>query len=642
MSTPPPSDRSRHLRRRLRIPVAVVLILIVLWVAANIWVPRKVASAVESKLAEREMALSWKSSSWSLWRGVHLSGVVLRQTTGDQRPMVETENLYIHLPMSQWLSRNGRTTFWQIRDASVKLTDDEGTIALNDVSATLKAERGKISIRQAVARHEGLDVDISGVILTRYPSEKNTGPINFNLKAARAIIATLDFQDHSSPFKAKGTFELDLSDPDRPWKADLQGAGENLDWKGYRIDKATASAELTSESSIIHAKVSTSAGTIDGKVSRSGWKGSPFLFDGKITDTKGKTDEFNGRHENGVFTIEKLSGPADLHQIAVDILPNGQELAKAATFPRFPEIEATRIRWKKNTDPAWSIESLAWSGQGEVSVTIKDEVVTAKNLRGKTSFDGKAWKVEDAGADLLKGSISMSGVYQEGRVEKARIKASEIRIAEIGRIATDRKGAARKGVLSLDYQGSLDITEKSLDGKGSMTLDDAPVIEVPLLDQVYELFTTLIPGVKKSGSGKFSASFTAKDRMVDVTRFEATGGSLTVSAVGKVNLEKKYVSGRARGKLTGLPGMVTKPLGRLLELDVAGPYDNIRVKPLGPAKLVSNAASGTVGVAVDTVEEAGRITGTVITEGIKLPFRLFGGEEEKKDGKESKPKPSRR
>ena len=62
-------------------------------------------------------------------------------------------------------------------------------------------------------------------------------------------------------------------------------------------------------------------------------------------------------------------------------------------------------------------------------------------------------------------------------------------------------------------------------------------------------------------------------------------------------------------------------------MEVGGPFDDIRVKPLGPAKLVSNAVSGTVGVPVETLEEAGKVTATVIAEGIKLPFQWLGKEE---------------
>jgi hypothetical protein len=168
-----------------------------------------------------------------------------------------------------------------------------------------------------------------------------------------------------------------------------------------------------------------------------------------------------------------------------------------------------------------------------------------------------------------------------------------------------------------------------------VTLDNAPTFDVPLLEEVFELFRTIVPGMDRPKEGKFEAEFTARDKQIEVTRFNASGGTLNVSARGTVNLAKKRVDGRARGKLTGLPGVVTSPLSRLLEMEVSGPYEDIHVRPLGPAKLASGAASGTVDDVVDFVEETGKVTGTVIKEGVKAPFRFLRGkaEEAKGDGK---------
>lgn len=151
-------------------------------------------------------------------------------------------------------------------------------------------------------------------------------------------------------------------------------------------------------------------------------------------------------------------------------------------------------------------------------------------------------------------------------------------------------------------------------------------MEVPLLDGTYDLFAAMIPGVKPGGDGQFDARFTAGPGMLEVTHFEAAGGSLTLNAAGTVDLEKQRVDGRARGKLRGLPGLVTRPLGRLLEMEEAGPFDDIQLKPHGPATLVSNATSTALAAPVETIEEAGRITGTVVLEGINLPFRLLSKE----------------
>ena len=70
-----------------------------------------------------------------------------------------------------------------------------------------------------------------------------------------------------------------------------------------------------------------------------------------------------------------------------------------------------------------------------------------------------------------------------------------------------------------------------------------------------------------------------------------------------------------RVNLRGLFGIATGPLSRTLEMEVSGPLDNIRVRPIGlkailnvPATLVPDTAKGTSGV---------------IRNGVALPLRVF-------------------
>jgi hypothetical protein len=44
------------------------------------------------------------------------------------------------------------------------------------------------------------------------------------------------------------------------------------------------------------------------------------------------------------------------------------------------------------------------------------------------------------------------------------------------------------------------------------------------------------------------------------------------------------MKGGARGKLAGLPGVVTSPLSRLLKMEVGGKLDHIRVQRLRPGR----------------------------------------------------------
>ncbi|RYD45733.1 MAG: hypothetical protein EOP85_08855, partial [Verrucomicrobiaceae bacterium] len=411
----------------------------------------------------------------------------------------------------------------------------------------------------------------------------------------------------------------------------LEGKGRQLDWKGVNWEAAEAKAELSSEQSRITYKAHTRNGSTAGTVTRGIWKESPFAFEGVVRDKSDRESSYSGVYQSRMLTLERFAGSADLVALSRDVHTLESSTPDDLKFESFPQVELRNlVRDSSKEPPVWSVERLDVISKDKVSFEIDGRPAEASRLEVSASHDGKDWTIRNAQADMLGGSISASGRYDSGVLRKAKVDFRKIRLHDLKQLSQEGGKRGSKGILSGSYRGEIDFTAKSLNGSGSIGLDNAPVLEVPLLDEVYDLFATLVPGVEQAKDGRFEANYRADGRVVDVTRFEATGGTLTVSAVGKVYLDKRTVSGRARGKLTGLPGLVTSPLSRLLEMDVGGPYDKIRVKPLGPAKLASNTASGTVGVVVDTIEETGKITGTVLTEGVKLPLRLLERERAKK------------
>jgi len=276
---------------------------------------------------------------------------------------------------------------------------------------------------------------------------------------------------------------------------------------------------------------------------------------------------------------------------------------------------------KEGDGVRWSVGQAELNG--EVVVSLKNErKLEISRLSGGVEYDGKTWKLKNVEGRLLGGSMAVSGGYRSKELHDANVAMEGVKLSELKQWMEGEANTSN-GVLYVEYRGDVDLEGKELEGRGTMRLENAPVIETPLLDETYDLFSQLIPGVERAKTGEFEAEFTGKGKRMEVTKFEAKGGALTVSAKGTIDLETERVKGTARGKLGGLPGLVTSPLSRLLEMNVEGPVDNIRVKPLGPVKLVSNLASGTVGVAVEALQETGRITSDALKEGVKMPMKWF-------------------
>ncbi|GAA5117358.1 hypothetical protein JIN84_17520 [Luteolibacter yonseiensis] len=614
--------------------VGCLAVAIIGWWAGNSLIASGLEKSLTSGAAKRGMLLEWKTSSWDPWRGLHLTGLRLSERADGGSAIAELENLNLDLPLGQLFAGSARETRWSVKDSNVVLRDTAGTVNLERVSLEIRASNGEIKVLSFKGGKEGLRTDLTGkIIFSRFRTSPSVHRA-LDLRPVRATLATLDVRRETGTFHVTGNFTVDLRNGERHWLANLAGTGRDLEWKGVRWTSANARATMSSTVSEIRYDLATANGFTQGNVSKAGWHDSPFTFKGELGDSKGHKDEYHGNHHNRVLTVQGLEGEADLFLLSQDIPALAPLRPRGVSFETFPMVDLRGLIFDFSSGtPRWSFDSLAVRTKENVTITADGKDLELRDLSVDATHDGDRLVVRKSTAGVFNGRVNLAGTYRDGGLRDARIGIESIKLAEIKQMIGTGKKRSGPGVLSADYRGDIDFRTKLADGKGTMRLENAPVLEVPLLDQVYDIFMELIPGVKRADEGTFDAGFRVRGKTVEVTDFEARGGSLTVTAVGTVDLDAHRVSGRARGKLVGLPGVVTSPLSRLLEMEVAGPYEDIRVKPLGPAKLASNTASGVVGVAVDTIEETGKVMGTVLAEGVKLPFRLFQQDED--DGKKA-------
>ncbi len=606
--------------RTLRLAGCFALLAIVAGWILGVWISGRIESVLKEGLRARGLEISWGKSMWDPIRGTRLRGIRLVEAGGSRKPIGELENLNLKIPLTQFLGKADRITFWQTDDSGISLHDRHGSsVKIQQISLRLTVTSDQIVIEQLSVKDRALSFDLTGSIKLRSGEELPSGPIRPDLSPIRDTLAMLDVRQGTGPFHITGNLDVDTRGAAPAWVGRLKGVGGNLEWKGVHYSKVTVNAELTTEQSLLHCELSTPNGSCGGVVEIPNARDQALTFEGTLRDARGHGNPFQGNYQNRVLTVENLEGEADLLAIARDFPQISTAFKDRVKFETFPHILARDIR--KSAGTPWTIGSLEIKSSNTLKVAIDQRQLEVENLSANGSFDGNEWNIASSKANLMGGEFSLKGRHREGVLRRSTLVFDGIRVAELKQLAN--QGAARKGggILTGRFQGELDFRRARLDGVGSVRMDKAPVIEVPLLDEVYELFTAMIPGVKRPNDGAFHAEFKADGDQLEVTRFEAKGGSsLTISAKGTVDLTKHRVAGRARAKLVGVPGLLTSPLSRLLEMEVAGPYEDIRVKPLGPVKLASNTVSGTVDVPIDVLEETGRITGTLLKEGIKMPF----------------------
>lgn len=602
---------------------AVVVVLLLGYFAGKAWATRQIEGRIVQRLSERGLSIQWEDLTWTPWRGLLMEGVSVKENHGEHRPVAEVGNVSVHFPPSQFLGKN-RMSIWWMKGSKVVLTDAEGTVTLDNVSLRAEARPGEVMITRATVRQQALVIDVSGKISTRHPAVKRTDPFVLKLAAFRGTLGALDVES-GGPFRVTGTFDVDMRQgAPYPWSTGLRGEGENIVWKGIPMNHAVADGSLSDKGTEITVECKGTEADVAVKMTRGEWKSTPFAYEGVLKDKAGREDTFKGTYAKKVMHIERLEGGADLWKVAKSIPVVAEKLPEKLEVRSFPAVKARDIRVEVAERPVkWSVASVTTDGSGSFSWPYEDERIVFSKVAGGAAYDGTEWTVEDGKASVLGGTVEVSGRYKDGKLREGRIQSEGIRVKDLKMLEDKPSGGAGDGVIYLDYQGAVDFSALEFDGGGMVRLENAPVFDVPLLEEVYDLFLAMIPGIDPPEKGRFDATFTAHGKKVEVTKFKATGGTLNVSAKGTVDLEKKRVDGRARGKLTGLPGLITKPLSRLLEMEVSGPFDDVRVKPMGPAILASSEAPEGVGEAFEAIEETGKAVGEVIVEGVKAPFRFL-------------------
>jgi len=602
-----PLARRSPLSRILRIVLLVVGILLVAAAGVISLGKDRIAANIEQRVRDRLKARGlepgWSEASWNLWKGgVVFRDFTLRETVENGRQVLAVDRLAVRMPPSEWISAGHRSLVWSVPKSRVVVADEAGEIVIEEAAARFETRRGRILIKEAKGRHKGLVVDLEGEITTRMEPLWPPPRFVMRLKAARATLNVLDFGDGEGRFKVRGNFTVDASNPAFNWTATLKGHGKDVVLKGVPLRDAGATADLSSTAeSVINAGVSTAHGRAEAVIRRDGWKGTPFTFAGALEDQRKGKSRFEGKQHQGVFQISKLEGTADLWSIASDVPMVADGMPSSVRMESFPPVTATGIRWKR--DEGWSVARAATTGEGSVTISHDGKKVGISALTGTASLDGKKWSLKEVRGEVFGGRLSVDGSYSGGSLNGGTIKGDGLSLARIKQ-TTGKGRSATPGVLAFSYSGSADLGAKQFTGEGRMTLENAPVIEVPLLDQVHDLFASIIPGVKRSeqGEGRFEAHFTSKGSTVDVGSFEAKGGTLVVDARGQVDLKEETVMGSARGKLTGLPGVATSPLSRLLEMEVGGSLDKIQVRRLEAVSIISNAAKGTADAVEDVIK----------------------------------------
>lgn len=618
---------SRPRRRRWPWVLLVLVPLLCggLWSAYE-WATANAVRTLNSRLAERSLYLSYTSSSWIPWKGLGLENMALYQDEARTKPLIALSTLDVELPWQQMAQNREFISRWKVNDATLELHDPKGKVTLEHVTVDALVRDGVIEYSRLDMKNGPRLFALTGQIHLKTDKEANATPGEFvmDLDPMRSILDALDFKEDAGTFLISGKVSFDTREAPMTWTADLTGEGEHVVWQGVPMRKAVMKAALSQEGFTGTCNITFSKGTTELDLSLKNWSDAPMVFQGKITDSGGRINQCKGtyRGKEDVVTVEDMQGKANMLEFMGNFPAMNAQLPKEVRVRVYPDMVMKNLVWK-TVEGKWTMESLRLRSPLELSVNVEGHELPVDQLKGDVAYTGTAWKFSDVTASLLGGSLALKGMHDGKVLRDASLSVQNVHMAELGPWMGEKGSSFGKALASLNYQGDFAVEPEHLTGSGSIQIENAPTVHVPLLDETYALFAALVPGLKReSGNGEMRGEFTSTKGVLHFSSFKANGGTVTVTGSGNVDLVGRTVSATAQGRLRGVGGVVTAPISRLMEMEVSGPLDDIRVKPAGDG-LVGNVVEGTVDVARGTIKGATKVTGSVVKEGVKLPFRAL-------------------
>ena len=399
--------------RKLRITlIAVATSSVLLWGGYE-WLLSNAQSALTKRLAKRGLSLTYSSDSWSLWGGVTLHDAALRRLSPGNEPLIEISELHVEVLWREVWNTHSATTRWQTDEASLTLHDDKGEISLQHFTTDFELRGDKIDIASLSTSNGPVAFALTGQILTATasgtPSEKK---FSLNLKPLRVVLKALGLKPDAGRFTIAGSFNLDLREEIVTWNAKLHGTGKQVEWRGVPMQDAEVSATLSQNELALSPRITFAQGSLTAELTRAGWQQQPLLMSGTLTDSGGRTSEFNGQHqgETNTLTIASLGGNADLLELARNLPMLAAQIPSTVSVKTFPDIAIRDFLWQAGEQPAeWSLAELQLRTPTDVLINVTDTPLTIEQITGEISYQDRKWQFKAMKARLFGAHLALAG-----------------------------------------------------------------------------------------------------------------------------------------------------------------------------------------------------------------------------------------
>jgi hypothetical protein len=543
----------------------VMGVLVVVLFGGYHWLVSTAQSTLRQRLTDRGLNLTSSSESWSLLGGVTLNNAALCGLP-DNEPLIEISALHVDILWREvWKTRKA-VTRWHITDGTLTLHDADGAVSFQHFTTDLSVQDDKIEIAQLDTVNGPVSIAVTGQIITAKASPADTPhqteAFKLRLKPVRAVMDMLNFKPGGGTFAITGGFTVDLQPAAVQWTANLHGSGTKLELHGVPMKEAEVDAQISQSVLKLTSKIAFAKGSADLEASLAGWQDQPLLLSGTLIDTAGRKDTFKGQRvsKNDTLTISRLSGDANLLELAQNIPVLAAGLPKDVKVTTFPDIIAEDFVFHAGAHPPeWTLGSMSIRSAAALVVTVREHPLVITQLQGSVSYDHRAWYFKGLRGRLLGGGFALTASY-DGKKLSGDVALQTLHLDTLTPWVGKLSAKLEDAQLTLNYHGVIGNDPSNSTGTGTFDLTHAPIVHVPLLDQAYQLFPKILNREKRHDTAEVRVKFVMSKGVAMVEPMKVLGQSVVVTARGTVDLNKRTVDGHGRANVRGIVGVIISPI----------------------------------------------------------------------------------
>lgn len=505
----------------------------------------------EARLAEAGIYLTHGAHQlrW-VHHSLELENLTLYADSAHTRKVATFQNLQIQMPLSLLWRQRGTWRF-SSNDSDLTLIAPEGPMTFDNVDLQLLLFERSLRIARLTTLHRGIRWRVHGELHWK----KQAGQTKWQMPDLTPLQRAGDWLAFES---GDPSLDLQLIPASDSTMASIliELTGKKVQWRQLHFDSIDAKGTLRKSGfDCEHFEIT-------------GYGGSASLTGQSITAERR-------------LVIEDLQSTLDPFRFLRDLLHGHLP-------DRLKTLGEVRIRDGQLdlhlADTQRTTGKLPFEATDGISVPCATADLPLRDLRGRIEMKEGHWHLHAERLRLFEGNgqARFRMPYHSSTPFEIECQLESLAFPELcAAFGVDRW----KGRLNVSFDGGGGETLESLQGNGTVSIREADLYTIPMLNLVQAVMKREFPIFGKDTATDLDAQFHLKDASLTSEDVRIESASSRVNAKVRYQVEREYLDATVTGRLKGVPGIALTPLTAVLELKGAGPIDDVkwhvtsRIKP---------------------------------------------------------------